>query len=64
MFPQNPEHTYDVSGCVRRTEKFRVNFARTENYRQSAVPYCQRLLNQHDLLEEEKRRMRREEARL
>ena len=64
MFPLNPEHTYDVSGCVRRTEKYRVNFAHTESYRQSTVPYCQRLLNQNDRVEEERRRMRREEARL
>ena len=63
MFPLNPEHTYDVSGCVRQTEKYRVNFAHTESYRQSTVPYCQRLLNQNDRLEEERRRMRREEAR-
>ena len=28
-------------------EKFVVNYARTEDYRQSAIPYCQRLLNVH-----------------
>jgi len=26
-------------------EPFAVNFARTEAYRRSAIPYCQRLLN-------------------
>ena len=64
MFPQNPEQVYDVQRTGRRTEKYRVNFARTENYRQSTVPYCQRLLNQHNFMEEERRRMRREEARV
>ena len=59
MFPINPEH---MNG-VRRSEKYHVNFAHTESYRQSTVPYCQRLLNQHELMEEERRRTRREEAR-
>ena len=30
---------------VRNREVFEVNFARTENYRTSAIPYCQRKLN-------------------
>lgn len=30
---------------LRQTEKFVVNFARTSTYRDSAIPYCQRLLN-------------------
>ena len=38
LFPLNP---------VGQKEKFLVNFARTETYRQSAIPYCQRLLNDH-----------------
>jgi hypothetical protein len=29
------------------TEFVEVNWAKTETYRQSAIPYCQRLLNQH-----------------
>ena len=58
MFPLNPEH----GNAVRRSEKYIVNFAHTENYRHSTVPYCQRLLNQHDMEEEEDmRRMRRDE---
>ena len=42
MFPQNQEHDQDI----RNPECFKVNFAHTESYRKSAVPYCQRLLNQ------------------
>ena len=57
MFPLNPEH----GNAVRKSEKYIVNFAHTENYRQSTVPYCQRLLNQHDIEEEERRRRRRRE---
>ena len=30
-----------------KKEKFVVNFARTEQYKNSAVPQCQRLLNNH-----------------
>ena len=30
---------------LRQTEKFVVNFAGTSTYRDSAIPYCQRLLN-------------------
>ena len=48
---------------IRQSEKYVVNFARTENYRRSSVPYCQRLLNKHNRMEEECRRMRREESR-
>ena len=43
LFPHNPNQTHGV----RSTETFSVNFARTSTYRDSAVPYCQRLLNQH-----------------
>ena len=28
-------------------EAFEVNWARTERYKKSAIPYCQRLLNKH-----------------
>ena len=41
MFPLNQNNDQNV----RSREKFEVNFAHTENYRNSAVPYCQRLLN-------------------
>ena len=58
LFPENP---LNLQG-VKRHEKYKVNFAHTENYRHSSVPYCQRLLNKHDMMEEEKRRTRREEA--
>ena len=34
---------------LREKEHFVVNFARTEAYRTSAVPYCQRLLNDHSM---------------
>ena len=32
---------------VRSRETFEVNFARTEQYRMSAVPFCRRKLNDH-----------------
>ena len=41
MFPLNSHHDLNV----RSHEKYKVNFAHTENYRKSTVPYCQRLLN-------------------
>ena len=59
MFPENPLNDYDI----RQGEKYKVNFARTESYKKSSVPYCQRLLNKHNMIEEERKRMRREEAR-
>ena len=42
MFPTNQEHDQNVQN----REKYKVNFAHTVNYRQSAVPFCQRLLNE------------------
>ena len=42
MFPLNRHSSQDI----RNTEKYLVNFAHTENYLNSAVPYCQRLLNE------------------
>ena len=45
MFPQNTKQTTSS----RKHEPFIVNFARTETYRRSAIPYCQRLLNNHFL---------------
>ena len=43
MFPQNITETskYDI----RHREKYSVNFARTSSYKNSTIPYCQRLLN-------------------
>ena len=41
MFPLNPESSLNL----RKPEKYMVNFAHTEGYRNSAVPFCQRLLN-------------------
>ena len=32
---------------TRHSERFEVNFATTEAYRNSAIPFCQRLLNNH-----------------
>ena len=59
MFPLNPDALYDL----RNTDKFQVNFAHTENYKNSAVPYCQRLLNQDaaDQKEKEQARAREQE---
>ena len=41
---------------VRSCEKFKVNFAHTNTYRDSTIPYCQRLLNRLDEKKEEERR--------
>ena len=57
MFPLNPDVLHDI----RHTEKFQVNFAHTENYKNSAVPFCQRLLNQDNIDQKEKERARREQ---
>ena len=44
LFPLNPKtDTHNV----RRREKFKVNPARTEFYKKSAIPYIQRKLNKH-----------------
>jgi hypothetical protein len=45
MFPINPNLENEVG--VRQRERFSVNFARTKSYQNSAIPYCQRLLNTH-----------------
>ena len=42
----------------KKAGKYKVNFAHTTMYKNSAVPYCQRVLNQ---LEEEEGRRRGEE---
>ena len=44
IFPLN---TIDKGHEIRNQEKFHVNFARTTAYQKSAVPTCQRLLNEH-----------------
>ena len=44
LFPINPvsnDHN------IRDKETFQVNFAKTETYKKSAIPFCQRLLNDH-----------------
>ena len=43
MFPENP----NFSERIRHSEMFSVNFASTNSYKQSAIPFCQRLLNKH-----------------
>ena len=48
FFPQNVQQIIEVWN----KEKFKVNFAHMAKYKNSAIPYCQRLLNQ---LEEERR---------
>ena len=40
-FPLNCQTNYEI----RNGEKFEVNFASTERYRMSTIPYLQRLLN-------------------
>ena len=45
IFPHNPSH----NNRVRESEPLQVNFGRTDTYRDSAVPFCQRLLNQHNM---------------
>ena len=44
IFPYN-ENGQDVN--LRKKELFKVNTARTESYRRSAIPYCQNLLNNY-----------------
>ena len=45
FFPRNPNLGIDRE--ARKREEFSVNFARTEQYRKSTIPSCQRLLNSH-----------------
>ena len=54
FFPENLNPVIDI----RNKERFKVNFAYTAAYKNSAIPYCQRLLNQLEerRREEEKRR--------
>jgi hypothetical protein len=43
FFPLKPDHGPNM----RESEVYTVNFAKTSTYRDSAIPYCQRLLNKH-----------------
>ena len=52
IFPKNANQHNPLQ--TRKKEPFKVNFAHTERYRKSAIPSCQRLLNQY--MEEEERR--------
>ena len=45
FFPRNPNN--NVNPFIREREPFLVNFVRTENYRKSTIPTCQRLLNSY-----------------
>jgi hypothetical protein len=44
LFPQNPASSEHY---IRDKQVFKVNFARTNTYKISAIPFCQRLLNDH-----------------
>ena len=44
MFPTHPSLQNDIE--VRQSEIFIVNFAWTQAYQRSAIPYCQKLLKQ------------------
>ena len=46
LFPVNPTIHGDEN-YLREREPFQVNFANTEAYKQSTIPFCQRLLNTH-----------------
>ena len=58
LFPEN----IDNGQNIRTRDKFVVNFAHTESYKKSAVPYCQNLLNADHRTKEAEARTR-EEAR-
>jgi hypothetical protein len=44
IFPSNPNLETNIE--VRNREPYKVNFGRTEAYRKSTIPYCQRMLNE------------------
>ena len=46
IFPLN-KNLGKEENVIRNREMFEVNFARTEHYRKSAVPFCQRKLNSY-----------------
>ena len=45
FFPRNPN--LDLTLEARNREEFIVNFSRTKQYQNSAIPFCQRLLNEY-----------------
>ena len=45
FFPLNPNLENPTE--IHERENFHVNYARTEDYKISSIPYCQRLLNLH-----------------
>ena len=51
MFPENTQSHHNI----RESEKYVVNFASTENDKNSSVPFCQRLLNK-DTFDRKKQR--------
>ena len=46
IFPVNDKKS-SYNNVLRKTEPFKVNFASTQQYMNSTIPYCQRKLNQH-----------------
>ena len=54
FFPRNPN--LDLSIETRNREQFKVNFGRTLQYKNSAIPFCQHLLNDFYAKEGEKER--------
>ena len=44
LFPLKPSDE-DIQHDIRQREHFEVNFASKNSYMKSAIPYCQRLLN-------------------
>ena len=52
FFPENP--SFDQEPHIRNREKYQVNFGHGEKYLKSAIPTCQRLLNEHYAKEEER----------
>ena len=51
LFPMNPNQNNHL---VRSHELFKVNFAKTSTYKKSAIPFCQRLLNEHFAVKKKK----------
>ena len=45
FFPKNPNLNLTMES--RKREQFKVNFSRTNSYKNSTIPFCQRLLNNH-----------------
>ena len=48
MFPININRTK----ITRNSNKYKVNFAKTERYKKSSIPSLQRMLNEHELEKE------------